>query len=146
MKPFARSIIITALVAALAGFGGVWLGRTVFANADHRPTLHEAVHEHLHLTPQQDAQIAQLESAFAARRQELEAEMRAANADLATAIREENGYGPQVSAAVMRFHEAMGSLQTETIEHVFAMRAVLTPEQRVTFDNTIASALTAAGD
>mgnify|MGYP000940886126 CR=1 FL=1 len=31
---------------------------------------------------------------------------------------------------------------TETIRHVFAMREVLTPEQKQVFDNTVVSALT----
>ena len=69
--------------------------------------------------------------------------MRAANAALASAIREEHGYGPRVTDAVERFHHAMGQLQTETIRHVFAMRDVLTPEQLGTFDETVISALTA---
>ena len=37
----------------------------------------------------------------------------------------------------------MGQLQTETIRHVFAMREVLTPDQKQVFDNTVVSALTA---
>ena len=41
------------------------------------------------------------------------------------------------------FHDAMGALQTETIAHVFAMRKVLTPEQRKQFDDRIGEALTA---
>ena len=63
-------------------------------------------------------------------------------AELASAIREEHGYGPRVTGAVERFHHAMGQLQTETIRHVFAMREVLTPEQKQVFDNTVVSALT----
>jgi Spy/CpxP family protein refolding chaperone len=37
----------------------------------------------------------------------------------------------------------MGALQTETINHVFAMRKVLTPDQRKQFDDKIGQALTA---
>ena len=40
-------------------------------------------------------------------------------------------------------NDAMGALQTETIEHVFAMRKVLTSDQRKRFDDKIGQALTA---
>jgi Spy/CpxP family protein refolding chaperone len=130
------------LVALLAGFGGVWLGRTVFDRDGGRPTLHDLLHDELQLTADQQRRIETLEADFAVRRRALEAEMRAANAELATAIREEHGMGPRVTAAVKRFHDAMGELQTAMLEHVFAMREVLTPEQKAKFDNLVASALT----
>jgi Spy/CpxP family protein refolding chaperone len=138
-----RGLLITALVALLAGFGGVWLGLRTFGSRD-APGLHEVVHERLALTAEQRRRIETLETAFATRRQALELEMRAANADLADAIRAEHGYGPNVTAAVERFHGAMGRLQSETIRHVFAMREVLNPEQQRTFDDTVISALTEA--
>jgi Spy/CpxP family protein refolding chaperone len=100
------------------------------------------VHEELKLSADQERQIEALESAFAERRKSLDAEMRKANAELATAIRASDVAGPEVAAAVHHFHEAMGALQTETIEHVFAMRKILTPEQRARFDDKIAQALT----
>ena len=137
-----RGALITIVVALAAGFGGVWLGMHVFVSAPRAQTLHELVHHELSLTASQDRQIAGLEANFATRRRALELEMQAANADLASAIREEHGYGPRVTAAVDRFHSAMGRLQTETIQHVFAMRAVLTPVQRGKFDETMVSALT----
>lgn len=136
-----RGLLITALVALLAGFGGVWLGLRTFG-ADETPGLHEVVHQRLNLSAAQKQQIEALETDFATRRQALELEMRAANADLAAAIREEHGYGPNVTAAVERFHGAMGRLQSETIRHVFAMRELLNPEQQRTFDDTVVSALT----
>jgi hypothetical protein len=68
--------------------------------------------------------------------------MRAANAELAQAIRSSEAMGPDVEAAVRHFHAAMGTLQTETIEHVFAMRRILAPEQRARFDELVAEALT----
>ena len=39
----------------------------------------------------------------------------------------------------------MGQLQKETLEHVFAMRAVLRPDQAVQFDAAVVKALTADG-
>jgi len=136
-----RGLLITALVALIAGFCGVWLGLRMF-DPPERPGLHAVVHERLDLRPEQKRKIDELESAFATRKQALELEMRAANADLANAIRAEHGYGPQVTRAVERFHGAMGRLQSETIQHVFAMRATLDPDQQRVFDDTVVSALT----
>lgn len=138
-----RGILITALLALMAGFAGVGIGKLVFDRPHHQPTLHEVVHDELNLTPAQQRQIASLETDFATRRQALELEMRASNAELAAAIRAEHGYGPRVTAAVERFHRAMGQLQTEMIRHVFAMREVLTPEQKAKFDDTVSTVLTA---
>ena len=67
--------------------------------------------------------------------------MEAANRDLAAALRERHAYGPEARKAIDRFHAAMGQLQEATIEHVLAMRAVLTPEQAARFDKTISEAL-----
>ncbi|MFN3463858.1 MAG: periplasmic heavy metal sensor [Terricaulis sp.] len=142
MTPAQRAILISIVVAFLAGLGGVGLGK-LFFEPKQRPSLHELVHHQLQLTGAQESEIETLETNFAGRRRALELEMRAANADLAAAMREEHEYGPRVTAAVERFHHAMGELQSETLQHVFAMRAVLTPEQRVRFDNIVASALTA---
>ena len=37
---------------------------------------------------------------------------------------------------------AMGALQKESIQHVIAMRAVLTPQQAARFDDTVVKNLT----
>lgn len=142
MKLTLRGLLVTALIALAAGFGGVWLGTLVFTANTSAPSMHDVVHHRLHLSPDQLTRIEELEASFAARKQSLELEMRAANAELAAAIREEHGYGPRVTAAVERFHGAMGRLQTETIAHMFAMREVLNEEQKAIFDDTIVEALT----
>ena len=141
MKLSWQGLIVTALVAFAAGLGGVWLGMNVFQRST--PSLHDIVHERLDLTSDQMGRIEAIEAQFATRRTAFELEMRAANADLAAAIREEHGYGPGVTAAIERFHRAMGELQSETIRHVFAMRDVLTPEQQEVFDSTVVDSLTA---
>ncbi len=141
MKLSWQGLIVTALVAFAAGLGGVWLGMHAFHHGT--PGLHDTVHERLNLTGEQSSRIEAIEAEFATRRQALELEMRAANADLAAAIREEHGYGPGVTAAIERFHHAMGELQSETIRHVFAMREVLNPDQQAVFDSTVVESLTA---
>ncbi len=141
MKLSLRGLLVTALVAFAAGFGGVWLGMAAFTPAP-APSMHDVVHHRLHLSGEQLARIETLEASFVVRKQALELEMRAANAELAAAIREEHGYGTRVTAAVERFHDAMGRLQTETIAHMFAMREVLNGEQKAIFDDTVVEALT----
>ena len=71
----------------------------------------------------------------------LEARLKADNARLAAAIAAEHQYGPRVAAAVDATHMAMGDLQKATLEHVFAMRAILRPDQQARFDAAIAQSL-----
>ena len=143
MNPSPRGIFITIAIALAAGFGGVWLGMSVFGGGPRTLGLHEIVHEQVRLSADQRVRIEALEAGFATRRRALELEMQSANAELAAAIREEQGYGPRVTAAVERFHGAMGRLQTEMIGHVFAMRDVLNAAQKAKFDDSVVAALTA---
>ena len=83
-----------------------------------------------------------LEQGFAQRRARLEGDLRAANADLAAAIAHEHAYGRDVERAVDRSHKTMGELQKATLQHVFAMRAVLRPDQTARFDKAVVQALT----
>jgi hypothetical protein len=68
--------------------------------------------------------------------------MRAENAMLAEAIAAEHGNGPRVAAAIDASHRTMGELQKETLVHVFAMRALLRPDQAAKFDAAVTKALT----
>ena len=139
----ARSLILTVVLSALAAGLGAWGGaRYVVSRMHHAEPLHQVVHDKLDLSAQQETRIAGLEQEYALRRKSLEAEMRAANADLARAIAQGHTYSPDVQHAVDRFHMAMGDLQKQSILHVLAMRQVLTPQQATVFDATVAKALT----
>jgi len=137
-----RQLLLTILVALVAGLVGALVGTRV-VHHEPVPPLHALVHHDLDLDAAQRKRIDALEREYAGRRRALEIEMRAANADLAGAIQTERGYGPQVTAAVDHVHIVMGNLQKATIEHVFAMRAVLTAAQAAQFDRSITRALTA---
>jgi len=139
-----RSALLVAAIAFLAALGGVFVGREIVA-ARHpvESELHSLVHREIKLDPAQDAEVDRIEQRFAVRRQAIELELRADNARLADAIEAEHGYGPKVSEAVDRSHHAMGQLQKETLEHIFAMRGVLRPDQAAKFDAAVTRALTA---
>jgi hypothetical protein len=135
-------IAAAVVLCAIAGAGGGWLGVEYgLSHSQAAPGLDEVLHRDLHLTDQQNARIALLERDFAGQKAMLEAEMRAANRDLSGALETEHAYGPRAAAAIGRFHAAMGSLQTETVEHVIAMRAILTPQQTAKFDHSVSETL-----
>ena len=142
MTLVSRGLLLTVVLAVLAGAGGSWLGAVYVMERHHEPSLHEFVHEELKLSDEQNRRLEALEQEFAVRRRAREAELRAANAELAAAIQARHEYSPEVRAAIDRFHKAMGELQKETILHVLAMRTILTPEQAVKFDRRISEALT----
>lgn len=138
-----RGIVLTLVLSILAAAIGAWGGgQYVVRRMHHATPLHQMVHEKLDLTPDQARRIEGLERDYAAKRKAREAEMRAANAELAQAIQEQHSYTPKVQAAIDRFHMAMGALQKESIQHVIAMRGVLTPQQAVRFDDTVVKNLT----
>lgn len=143
MSPNARRAMQVALIAFLAALAGVLIGRSI-AGPEHSASneIHELLHERLDLDARQLRQINQLETQFAARRRELELELEAENARLAAAIEIEHGFGPRVAAEVERSHRTMGTLQNETLAHIFAMRAVLRPEQADEFDRVVFRTLT----
>ena len=139
-----RSLVLTLVLSVVGAGFGAWGGAEYVIHRMQRAApLHELVHEKLHLSADQQSRIAGIERDHAARQRALEAEMRAANADLAQALQAQHAYTPQVQAAIDRFHRAMGALQKETILHVLAMRSVLTPQQAVQFDETVSKSLNA---
>lgn len=134
---------LVALVAFAAALAAVLVARVWIAPQPRvESEVHALLHQRLTLDDDQERRIHALETAFAARRTALESEMRADNQRLAAAIAAEHGYGPQVAQAVDRTHHVMGALQKETLQHIFAMRAVLRPDQARQFDAAVVKALT----
>lgn len=132
-----------ALLVFLAAIAGVFIGRYLLpTRGAPQADLHDVLHREIGLSAEQDRQLHAMETGFSARRRQLEAELRADNARIAAAIATEHHIGPEVSAAVDTSHRTMGELQKETLAHIFAMRAVLRPEQARAFDAAVIKALT----
>lgn len=132
---------MTAILAAVVSSGATWATAAWMMRERQAPSLHSIVHKELDLSPEQDRRLDAIEDRFADRRYGLEAEVRAANRELATAIATSDGNTAEVQAAVDHFHAAMGDLQKATIAHVFDMRSVMTPAQADVFDEAVVDAL-----
>jgi len=146
MRPGLRNLLITIALVVVAAGAGAWIcARYVVTHHAQGPSLHDIVHEDLDLTPDQLRRLEVIEKSYAVDRARLEDEVRAANRELATAIRKGQKDSPELNAAIDHMHMAMGALQKATIGHVFDMRAVLTPRQAKKFDAEITSALTQEG-
>jgi len=143
MKPGLRNLLITVVLAVMAaGVGASLCAYYVISRQAAGPSLHDMVHRDLDLSPEQSRKLDVIEERYAVQRKALEADVRAANRELADAIREGHKDSPKVEAAIDHLHMAMGALQKATIAHVFDMRAVLTPEQAKAFDAEVIAALT----
>jgi hypothetical protein len=136
-----RTILITAAVAFVSAALGVYVGLTLSSSAARRASLDDVMHRELGLSAEQDAAIEKIEARYARRKSALEAEMRAATRDIAAAVSEDASYTPRVQSAVDHFHTTMGELQRATIQHVFEMRAVLSPQQQRKFDEIVRTEL-----
>jgi nickel and cobalt resistance protein CnrR len=119
-------LIVVALVAAAA----CYVSFRMFGPL-RRSTVdgHEWIHKELDITPSEQKALEPIEAKFAERKRNLMAEIRSANRELAEAIKQDQADSPRVSAAVEKIHHAQGKLQEATLEHVFEMKEVLTPEQ-----------------
>lgn len=127
MKKVALFLSAIAAVAAIACYLTMRVSQPLVTSDD--IASHEWLHRELKLTEAQHKALAPIEQSFGDKQRRLADALREANRQLARAIAEDKAYTPRVTAAVEHVHHCMGDLQKVSIEHVFAMRAVLTPEQ-----------------
>lgn len=129
------------LVATLFAIAGALAGQVLLTgNPMREAELHRALHGRIVLTPQQSARMTALESSFADRTAQLERQAKADDLQLATTIAGEHRFSTRVADAVDRSIATQGQMQKATLEHIFAMRAVLEADQAAYFDAQIRNA------
>ena len=145
MKSAARGLILLALVAAIAGaacwFTAWYLNRTGHAE---KSDAHAWIHTQLGITAAQDKALEPIEQRYAEQRKHYGEMLRIANAELGKAILEERSDSERVKAAVAQIHHAQGELQNATLQHIFEMKSVLTPQQYEKLLQSTADALSTA--
>lgn len=130
MKHWLRLSLFVLLIAAAAG-GACYFVVRLFPRheAARAADYHYGIHARLGLTPAQEKSLEPIEEKFAGRRNELMARIREGNRDLAGAMVSDRSDSVRVKAAVDKIHRAQGDLQNAVLEHVFAMRPILSDAQ-----------------
>lgn len=138
----ARSLLwslATVVVAALVSFlvARATLDRDSRGSDDSSPRaehhgeaeLHEWLHENLGITAEQESRLLPIESRYESERRRLHAAIGRAGEKLAAAIRENEPGSEAIAAARRDLTRLQGELQQATLDHFFAMKEHLTPEQ-----------------
>ena len=148
MTPFWRNLVITLVVAMLAGGIGGWLGAQKVLDSDAqtlplRQTVHEIVRQDLKLTPDQDKEVLAIEDKYYNQRVTLRDDVATANRELADALMSDMAFGREAQQASNHVEHGLGELQRATILYVLEVRDVLTPEQQEIYDRKVREVLTA---
>ncbi len=99
------------------------------------------MHEQIGITAEQDQKLSEIEKKFSETQRVLREKIHVGNLELAAAMLEDKTFSERVVAAVERIHHAQGELQKATIEHIFNMQTVLTPQQAEKLNKLAADAL-----
>ena len=153
MTLFQRQLVLTVILAGLAGFAGVWFGAHSLPAQSSReaPPLRLAVDELARrglvgLDDVQKDKINAIERHFARQRTSLRARIAMADSELADALVVEMTLGPRVEASIEQLKATVGELQRQTVAYVLELRAVLTEEQQMVFDEKVVAALMTAAE
>ncbi len=147
MSVFQRQLLLTVLLAGLAGFAGVWFGaHGIQKEASPPAPLRLAVDELTRrglvgLTGSQKARIDEIEVRYSHKRTKLRTQIAAANVELADALAVEMTLGPQVERSIEHLKGVIGELQHETVAYVLELRSVLSEQQQMVFDEKVVAAL-----
>ena len=121
---------LVGLLVAVAVVASLSCSLTSHLRTQAQPAdFHRWVHQQLDLTPEQDKALDAQEEEFAAKKKALGEKIQQANVELATTMQQDKEYSPRVIAAVEKIHQAQSDLEKATLEHIFGMKSVLTPEQ-----------------
>ena len=140
-----RGLIFLALVAVVA-CAACWL-TAAYLNRSHHTDhgdSHAWIHTQLGITAEQGKALEPIEQRYAEQKKHYGEMLRIANAELGKAILEDRKDSEHVKAVVARIHQAQGELQNATLQHIFEMKPVLTPQQYEKLLQSTADALSTA--
>ena len=130
MKKLIGFFLIIIVVAGAAAFctGRIMAARGACCSVT-AASPHDWLHDHLKLTVEQQKALEPIEARFHADFERANAQLIEANRELASTLGQTKEFSPEVSAAIEKVHHRMGTLQKLSIQHIFEMKPVLTPEQ-----------------
>ena len=141
-----KSILLTALVAALFGFAGAELGLRHEGTAPEarKVTLNDTINQlltQIDLTPAQKSSIGAINVRYTRERNQLLANLYMARAQLGGAFSENMSLSGPTKEAIGQMQAIVGDLQTLTITYIVDIRDRLTPAQRQVYDQKVVEML-----
>lgn len=141
MRSYQKEILYFIIIALVA-FSAFYFCAHLFKAPHHgQISAHVWLHEQIGITAEQDKKLSKIERKFAERQRILQEKIHVGNLELAAAMLEDKAFSKRVAAAVERIHHAQGELQKVTIEHIFDMQTILTPQQAEKLNKLAADAL-----
>ncbi len=138
MNNASKSAVFVIVLSFFAGVVGIILGHEyIMPNTNKSLGLHDKIHKELVIEADKDEKLHRLELEFARNKTTLEKRMKQANQKLSRAIKQYHQMSPEVIAAKQEYIQTLDELQTLTIEHIFAMRALLSEKQAEKFDEIV---------
>jgi len=125
-------LLLWSLSTVIAAAVIAWLTVKLTApqNGHSETSFHDWLHQNLDITAEQEALLLPHELEFEEQRKQQRAKIEAAGATLAEAIRSSgDAAAPEIESARLELVEAQGELQRITLDHFFAMKKHLSPEQ-----------------
>lgn len=135
------SVLSMAVLAAALGALGYYLASTSHTHS--HTSLDDFVHQRIALTPEEQERLLPLETVYHEAHHRLEREVRAANDELARALR--SGDSETIEAALSKTKAALTNLQDLSVRHIIDMREALDENHREAFDAAVTSALAHGG-
>ena len=141
-----KSILLTALVAALFGFAGAELGLRHEGTVPEarKVTLNDTINQlltQIDLTPEQKTAIGGINARYTRERNQLLANLYMARAQLGGAFSENMSLSGPTKEAIGQMQAIVGDLQTLTITYIVDIRSRLTPAQRQVYDQKVVEML-----
>ena len=132
------SILITLALVAISALGGAWVGAKIWQpQAITHSSFHDSLFAELDLSAKQDDLMEALETLHASENETLRAGLTNANRNLANILEIDGSYSSETETAIENVHSAMLELQKATIRHLYEMRDILEPHQKVVFDRHV---------
>ena len=124
-------LCLVAAVASISAFVTLRISNNCSVCSGSATTCasHDWLHDRLELTAEQKKALEPIEQRFHEQYNEAGGRLTAANQELAKILGQSDSFSPEVAAAIEKVHHRMGDLQKLSIQHVYEMKAVLTPEQ-----------------
>jgi Spy/CpxP family protein refolding chaperone len=123
-------LLLLLLLVAIVAVSACWTtSHLILKQSSRADDYHHWLHSQLGISADQDKALDKEEERFAVQKKQLVEAILQENAELATVLTEDKEYSPRVVAAVEKIHHAQSELEKATLEHIFAMKPILSAEQ-----------------